>query len=122
MISNDVTTVDGLAVDWLYNHIYWTNTDTDTIEVGFSHADVCIAWKLQKPVISCENHACSSSSWMLAVSNSNDPPLLHIYFPSSFLGRQCMTVSQKGRERSRFMLPFFCTFHVTILNLLPLTL
>lgn len=35
VISNDVTTVDGLAVDWLYNHIYWTNTDTDTIEVRF---------------------------------------------------------------------------------------
>lgn len=34
VISNDVTTVDGLAVDWLYNHIYWTNTDTDTIEVS----------------------------------------------------------------------------------------
>ena len=39
VISNDVTTVDGLAVDWLYNHIYWTNTDTDTIEV--SSATLC---------------------------------------------------------------------------------
>lgn len=33
VISEEVTTVDGLAVDWLYNHIYWTNTDRDTIEV-----------------------------------------------------------------------------------------
>ncbi|KAK7085741.1 hypothetical protein SK128_012854, partial [Halocaridina rubra] len=32
VVDQDVTTVDGLAVDWLYNHIYWTNTDTDTIE------------------------------------------------------------------------------------------
>ncbi|XP_071523336.1 low-density lipoprotein receptor-like isoform X1 [Panulirus ornatus] len=34
VISDDVTTVDGLAVDWLYNHIYWTNADTNTIEVS----------------------------------------------------------------------------------------
>lgn len=34
VIDNDVTTVDGLAVDWLYNHIYWTNTDKDSIEVA----------------------------------------------------------------------------------------
>lgn len=33
VINDDVTTVDGLAVDWLYNHIYWTNTDLNTIEV-----------------------------------------------------------------------------------------
>lgn len=33
VIKDDVTTVDGLAVDWLYNHIYWTNTDLNTIEV-----------------------------------------------------------------------------------------
>ncbi|XP_045126061.1 low-density lipoprotein receptor-like isoform X5 [Portunus trituberculatus] len=40
VISNDVTTVDGLAVDWLYNHIYWTNTDTDTIEVADFNGDM----------------------------------------------------------------------------------
>ncbi|XP_069957219.1 very low-density lipoprotein receptor isoform X2 [Cherax quadricarinatus] len=40
VISDDVTTVDGLAVDWLYNHIYWTNTDTDTIEVADFNGDM----------------------------------------------------------------------------------
>ncbi|KAG7158090.1 Very low-density lipoprotein receptor-like 3 [Homarus americanus] len=40
VITNDVTTVDGLAVDWLYNHIYWTNTDTDTIEVADFNGDM----------------------------------------------------------------------------------
>ncbi|XP_068234569.1 very low-density lipoprotein receptor-like isoform X2 [Palaemon carinicauda] len=40
VIENDVTTVDGLAVDWLYNHIYWTNTDKDTIEVADFNGDM----------------------------------------------------------------------------------
>lgn len=40
VISNDATTVDGLAVDWLYNHIYWTNTDVNTIEVADFNGDM----------------------------------------------------------------------------------
>ncbi|XP_042882453.1 low-density lipoprotein receptor-like isoform X1 [Penaeus japonicus] len=40
VISDDMTTVDGLAVDWLYNHIYWTNTDRDTIEVADFNGDM----------------------------------------------------------------------------------
>lgn len=40
VVDKDVTTVDGLAVDWLYNHIYWTNTDTDTIEVADFNGDL----------------------------------------------------------------------------------
>lgn len=34
VVLDDVTNSDGLAVDWLYNHLYWTNTDRNTIEVG----------------------------------------------------------------------------------------
>ncbi|KAK4316707.1 hypothetical protein Pmani_012155 [Petrolisthes manimaculis] len=40
VINDDVTTVDGLAVDWLYNHIYWTNTDSNTIEVADFNGDM----------------------------------------------------------------------------------
>jgi len=29
-----VVTADGLAVDWVYNHVYWTDTGTDTISVS----------------------------------------------------------------------------------------
>ncbi|KAG0726660.1 Very low-density lipoprotein receptor [Chionoecetes opilio] len=52
VISNDVTTVDGLAVDWLYNHIYWTNTDTDSIEVADFNGDMrkkLIKGELEEP-------------------------------------------------------------------------
>lgn len=34
VISNDITTTDGLAVDWIYNHIYWTDTGKNTIELA----------------------------------------------------------------------------------------
>jgi hypothetical protein len=34
VISNDITTSDGLAVDWIYNHIYWTDTGKNTIELA----------------------------------------------------------------------------------------
>lgn len=34
VIKNDVTTSDGLAVDWVYNHIYWTDTGKNTIELA----------------------------------------------------------------------------------------
>ena len=26
-----VVTSDGLAIDWIYSHLYWTDTGTDTI-------------------------------------------------------------------------------------------
>ena len=34
MIDKDLTTTDGLAVDWIYNHIYWTDAEKDTIELA----------------------------------------------------------------------------------------
>ena len=44
--------VDGLAVDWVYSHLYWTDTHTDTISVtdmtGLSRA-VLVRDKLEEP-------------------------------------------------------------------------
>lgn len=34
VINNEITLCDGLAVDWLYSHIYWTDTGKNTIEVA----------------------------------------------------------------------------------------
>ena len=34
VISSGVVTVDGLAVDWVYSHLYWTDTGTDSISVA----------------------------------------------------------------------------------------
>jgi hypothetical protein len=34
VIKDELTTSDGLAVDWIYNHIYWTDTGKNTIEVA----------------------------------------------------------------------------------------
>ncbi|EEB15646.1 Very low-density lipoprotein receptor precursor, putative [Pediculus humanus corporis] len=34
VIKNGLTTADGLAVDWIYNHIYWTDTGKNTIELA----------------------------------------------------------------------------------------
>ncbi|XP_033738697.1 low-density lipoprotein receptor-like isoform X2 [Pecten maximus] len=33
IVSNNVKTPDGIAVDWLYNHVYWTDATFDKIEV-----------------------------------------------------------------------------------------
>ncbi|XP_066906450.1 very low-density lipoprotein receptor isoform X2 [Halyomorpha halys] len=34
VINNDVIVCDGLAVDWIYDHVYWTDTGKNTIEVA----------------------------------------------------------------------------------------
>ncbi|XP_008555784.1 very low-density lipoprotein receptor isoform X1 [Microplitis demolitor] len=34
VIDKDSTTTDGLAVDWIYNHIYWTDAGKNTIELA----------------------------------------------------------------------------------------
>ncbi|KAK3912221.1 Very low-density lipoprotein receptor [Frankliniella fusca] len=34
VIKDDITTSDGLAVDWIYNHIYWTDSSKDTIQLA----------------------------------------------------------------------------------------
>ncbi|CAH1121148.1 unnamed protein product [Ceutorhynchus assimilis] len=34
VVSDEVTTSDGLAVDWVYEHIYWTDTGTNTISLA----------------------------------------------------------------------------------------
>ncbi|XP_046473466.1 very low-density lipoprotein receptor isoform X2 [Neodiprion pinetum] len=34
VIDRDLTTSDGLAVDWIYNHIYWTDAEKNTIELA----------------------------------------------------------------------------------------
>ena len=32
-MKNSVITADGLAVDWVYSHIYWTDSRTNTISM-----------------------------------------------------------------------------------------
>lgn len=34
VISEQLITSDGLAVDWIYNHLYWTDTGKNTIELS----------------------------------------------------------------------------------------
>jgi hypothetical protein len=34
VIENGVTASDGLAIDWVYNHVYWTDSATKTISVA----------------------------------------------------------------------------------------
>ena len=34
VLTDDVITSDGLAVDWIYNHIYWTDSVKNTIELS----------------------------------------------------------------------------------------
>ena len=50
MVSSGV--VDGLAVDWVYSHLYWTDTVEDTISVtdmtGLSKA-VLVRDRLEEP-------------------------------------------------------------------------
>ncbi|XP_075216860.1 low-density lipoprotein receptor-like isoform X2 [Lycorma delicatula] len=52
VIRNEITTSDGLAVDWIYNHIYWTDSGKDTIELANFEGTmrkVLITDKLEEP-------------------------------------------------------------------------
>ncbi|RXG68937.1 Low-density lipoprotein receptor, partial [Armadillidium vulgare] len=40
VVKKDMTNTDGLAVDWIYNHIYWTNADNNTVEVADFNGDM----------------------------------------------------------------------------------
>jgi sugar lactone lactonase YvrE len=31
VIDHNIVTADGLAVDWIYSHLYWTDTGTNSI-------------------------------------------------------------------------------------------
>lgn len=34
LVSSDIITADGLAVDWIHDLVYWTDTGKNTIEVA----------------------------------------------------------------------------------------
>ena len=34
MIDRNIVTADGLAIDWIYSHLYWTDTGTNTITMS----------------------------------------------------------------------------------------
>ena len=33
VVSSGIVTPDGMALDWIHNNLYWTDTGTDKIEV-----------------------------------------------------------------------------------------
>ena len=52
VVSSGVVTADGLAVDWVYSHLYWTDTSTDSISVtdlSGSSTAVLLKDQLQEP-------------------------------------------------------------------------
>jgi hypothetical protein len=34
VIDRNIVTADGLAIDWVYSHLYWTDTGTNTISMS----------------------------------------------------------------------------------------
>lgn len=34
VVESELSSADGLAVDWIYGHIYWTNSHSDSIELA----------------------------------------------------------------------------------------
>ena len=34
VIDHNIVTADGLAIDWIYSHLYWTDTGTNTISMS----------------------------------------------------------------------------------------
>ncbi|XP_043255234.1 very low-density lipoprotein receptor-like isoform X2 [Colletes gigas] len=52
VIDDGLTTSDGLAVDWIYNHIYWTDSGKSTIELANFEGNMrktLIQDRIQKP-------------------------------------------------------------------------
>jgi hypothetical protein len=38
VIDHNIVTADGLAVDWLYSHLYWTDTGKNKYIIGLVYA------------------------------------------------------------------------------------
>ena len=52
MIARDLRTPDGLAIDWLGDNLYWTDTGLDRIEVSRldgTHRKILISDGLEEP-------------------------------------------------------------------------
>lgn len=48
VISAGLSTVDGIAIDWIYGHIYWTDTGKNKIEMSDKTG------KMRKTIISTD--------------------------------------------------------------------
>lgn len=75
VINNDVTTSDGLAVDWIYNHIYWTDTGKNTIELANFEGEmrkVLIKDELEEPRALALNPI---DGWMFWTDWGTDPKI-----------------------------------------------
>ena len=52
VIADGVVTPDGLAVDWVYSHLYWTDTGTNSIsvtDVNGLRSAVLVKDKIEEP-------------------------------------------------------------------------
>lgn len=75
VINNDITTSDGLAVDWIYDHIYWTDTGKNTIELANFDGNmrkVLIKDELEEPRALALN---PMQGWMFWTDWGSDPKI-----------------------------------------------
>lgn len=52
IVSDNISTPDGLAIDWIHDLLYWTDTDYNTISVvglDGSHRTTLISTNLDEP-------------------------------------------------------------------------